>query len=151
MEDNELLDVSSPNESSDSVDLSSIINSLNDLVIKQGEIIENQNKLIEYFVPTDEEIKLQEEQMKKEEEEKLLQEEQIKKEEEEIKLHEEQMKRELDDYNNEVLTTLKHIKDNTYNSLDVGTVSSANSWILLFIIVTILIFGLLYKAVRAFI
>ena len=56
MGDNELLEeVVSPTESQ-SVDLSPIINSLNDLIVTQGEIIENQKKIIDYFVPTEEEL-----------------------------------------------------------------------------------------------
>ena len=49
MGDNELIEeVVSPTESQ-SVDLSPIIDSLNDLIVTQGEIIENQKKIINYF------------------------------------------------------------------------------------------------------
>ena len=60
MGDNENIEIVSPTEESNvfnncDVDLSPIIEALKDLAIKQGEIIENQNKVIKYFVPTEEE------------------------------------------------------------------------------------------------
>ena len=66
MGDNELIEeVVSPTESQ-SVDLSPVIDTLQDLLIKQGEILEtqqsvikNQEKIIEYFIPSDEELKKQ--------------------------------------------------------------------------------------------
>ena len=78
MGDNENLEIVSPTQESNvlnncDVDLSPIIETLKDLAIKQGEIIENQNKVIKYFIPTEEEIKKQE-KLKKEQEKKELEE-----------------------------------------------------------------------------
>lgn len=144
MGDNELIEeVVSPTESQ-SVDLSPVIDSLSDLIIKQGEIIENQKEIIDYFVPTDEELKkLEQEEIKKAKE----QEEQ----EKELLQQEEQEKKELEEYNQEVLTLLREIKDNSTLGNEVASVSSSSNYILLFVIISCIFFGLMYKALKVFI
>ena len=102
MGDNELIEeVVSPTESQ-SVDLSSIIDSLNDLIVAQGEIIKNQKKIIDYFIPTEEELI----QLEKDKQEEL---EQIEIQEKEIQEKEELKEQQLNDYNAQILTLLEDI------------------------------------------
>lgn len=144
MGDNELIDeVVSPTESQ-SVDLSSIINSLNDLIVTQGEIIENQKKIIDYFIPTEDELI----QLEKDKQEEL---EQIQIQEEEIQEKEELKEQQLNEYNTQILTLLEEIKENSYLGNEVSSVSSSTNYTILLVIIFVLFIGLMYKAVRAFI
>ena len=144
MGDNELIEeVVSPTESQ-SVDLSPIIDSLSDLIIKQGEIIDNQKKIIDYFVPTDEELK----KLEQEDQKKAKEQEQ---QEKELLQQEEQEKKELDEYKQEVLTLLKEIKNNSTIGNEVASVSSSSNFTLLFVIISCVFFGLMYKALKVFI
>lgn len=144
MGDNELIEeVVSPTESQ-SVDLSPVIDSLSDLIIKQGEIIENQKEIIDHFVPTEEDLL----QLEKEEQEKK---EQLEKEQIEQLEKEEQKEQQLQEYNQELLTVLKQIEKNSSLGNDVSAVSSSSNYILLFVIVACVFFGLMYKAIKVFI
>ena len=151
MGDNELIEeVVSPTESQ-GVDLSPIVNTLQDLLIKQGEILEsqektikNQEKIIEYFIPSDEELKQQEELEKKEQEQLEIEEIELEKELEQKELEQEQ-------YQQELITLLGKIEDNTLNNTSVSTVNSTTNYLLLFVIVGIFILYLLYRAIRYFI
>ena len=144
MGDNELIeDVVSPTESQ-SVDLSPVIDTLNDLIVKQGEIIENQKKIIDYFVPSEEELKkMEQENLKKAKEQEQ--------QEKELLQQEEQEKKELYEYNQEVLTLLKEIKNNSTIGNEVASVSSSSNFTLLFVIISCVFFGLMYKALKVFI
>lgn len=144
MGDNELIEeVVSPTESQ-SVDLSPVIDSLSDLIIKQGEIIDNQKKIIDYFVPTEEELK----KLEQEDQKKAKEQEQ---QEKELLQQEEQEKKELEEYNQEVLTLLREIKDNSTLGNEVASVSSSSNYTLLFVIISCIFFGLMYKAIKVFI
>ena len=151
MGDNELIEeVVSPTESQ-GVDLSPIVNTLQDLLIKQGEILEsqektikNQEKIIEYFIPSDEELKQQEELEKKEQEQLEIEEIELEKELEQKELEQEQ-------YQQELITLLGKIEDNTLNNTSVSTVNSTTNYLLLFVILGIFILYLLYRAIRYFI
>ena len=151
MGDNELIEeVVSPTESQ-GVDLSPIVNTLQDLLIKQGEILEsqektikNQEKIIEYFIPSDEEIKEQVELEKKEQEQLELEEIELEKELEQKELEQEQ-------YQQELITLLGKIEDNTLNNTSVATVGSTTNYLLLFVILGIFILYVLYRAIRYFI
>ena len=151
MGDNELIEeVVSPTESQ-GVDLSPIVNTLQDLLIKQGEILEsqektikNQEKIIHYFIPSDEELKEQEELEKKEQEQLEIEEIELEKELEQKELEQEQ-------YQQELIALLGKIEDNTLNNTSVSTVNSTTNYLLLFVIVGIFILYLLYRAIRYFI
>ena len=151
MGDNELIEeVVSPTESQ-GVDLSPIVNTLQDLLIKQGEILEsqektikNQEKIIEYFIPSEEELKKQEELENKEQEQLEIEEIELEKELEQKELEQEQ-------YQQELITLLGKIEDNTLNNTSVSTVNSTTNYLLLFVIVGIFILYLLYRAIRYFI
>ena len=144
MGDNELIEeVVSPTESQ-SVDLSPIINSLNDLIVTQGEIIENQKKIIDYFIPTEEELI----QLEKDKQDEL---EQIQIQEEEIQEKEELKEQQLNEYNTQILTLLEEIKESSSVGNEVASVSSSTNYTILLVIIFVLFVGLMYKAVRAFI
>ena len=144
MGDNELIEeVVSPTESQ-SVDLSSIIDSLNDLIVAQGEIIKNQKKIIDYFIPTEEELI----QLEKDKQEEL---EQIEIQEKEIQEKEELKEQQLNDYNAQILTLLEDIKNNSSVGNEVASVSSSTNYSILLVIIFVLFIGLMYKAIRAFI
>lgn len=144
MGDNQLLEeVISPTES-ESIDLSPIIDALNDLIVKQGEIIDNQKKIIDYFVPTDEELKkLEQDELKKVKE--------LEEQEKQLLEQEEQEEKELQEYNQQVLTLLSEINNNSALGNDVASVSSSSNYTLLFVIISCIFFGLMYKAVKVFI
>lgn len=151
MGDNELIEeVVSPTESQ-SVDLSPIIDTLQDLLIKQGEMLEsqektikNQEKIIEYFIPSEEELKELEELEIKEQEQLEIEEIELEKELEQKELEQEQ-------YQQELITLLGKIEDNTLNNTSVSTMNSTTNYLLLFVIVGIFILYLLYRAIRYFI
>ena len=144
MGDNELIEeVVSPTESQ-SVDLSPIIDSLNDLIVTQGEIIENQKKIIEYFIPTEDELI----QLEKDKQEEL---EQIQIQEEEIQEKEELKEQQLNEYNTQILTLLEEIKESSSVGNEVASVSSSANYTILLVIIFVLFIGLMYKAIRAFI
>ena len=151
MGDNDLIEeVVSPTESQ-GVDLSPIVNTLQDLLIKQGEILEsqektikNQEKIIQYFIPSEEELKEQEELERKEQEQLEIEEIELEKELEQKELEQEQ-------YQQELITLLGKIEDNTLNNTSVSTVNSTTNYLLLFVIVGIFILYLLYRAIRYFI
>lgn len=151
MGDNELIEeVVSPAESQ-GVDLSPIVGTLQDLLIKQGEILEsqektikNQEKIIEYFIPSDEELKEQEQLEKKEQEQLEIEEIELEKELEQKELEQEQ-------YQQELITLLGKIEDNTLNNTSVSTVNSTTNYLLLFVILGIFILYVLYRAIRYFI
>lgn len=73
----ELLEVVSP--SSDDFDISPLLDILNEVKENQGEIIEQNNKFSEYFIPSEEELR---ELKKQESKEQKKQEEELKKERE---------------------------------------------------------------------
>ena len=144
MGDNELIEeVVSPTESQ-SVDLSPIINSLNDLIVTQGEIIKNQKKIIDYFIPTEEELI----QLEKDKQEEL---EQIAIQDKEFQEKEELKEQQLNDYNTQILTLLEEIKESSSVGNEVASVSSSTNYTILLVIVFVLFIGLMYKAIRAFI
>lgn len=144
MGDNELIEeVVSPTESQ-SVDLSPIINSLNDLIVTQGEIIENQKKIIDYFIPTEEELI----QLEKDKQEEL---EHIQIQNEEIQEKEELKEQQLNEYNTQILTLLEEIKESSSVGNEVASVSSSTNYTLLLVVIFVLFIGLMYKAIRAFI
>ena len=156
MGDNENIEIVSPTEESNvfnncDVDLSPIIEALKDLAIKQGEIIDNQNKVIKYFIPTEEEIKKQE-KLKKEQEKKELEElEQQKALELEEQKEIEKKEKELEIYNQELLTVMKDIKSNTEIGNNFSGISSSTSFLILTLIAFFAFIFVLYKAIRAFI
>lgn len=129
-----------PNE----LDLSPLISLLDEMNLKQGEIIEQNKILIEHFVPSDEELK---EEQKKKEEEELLHEEQLKEEE---LLHEEQLQREID-YQTQTIQLLEDIKSSSNIGNEVSSISSNSSYLLLFVVIFVLFIGVMYKFIRTFI
>ena len=156
MGDNENIEIVSPTQESNvlnncDVDLSPIIETLKDLAIKQGEIIENQNKVIKYFIPTEEEIKKQE-KLKKEQEKKELEElEQQKALELEEQKEIEKKEQEMLAYNQELLSIIKDIKNNTDLGNNVSSVSTSSNFLLLTLVAFLAFIFVLYKAIRVFI
>ena len=151
MGDNELIEeVVSPTESQ-SVDLSPVIDTLQDLLIRQGEILEtqqsvikNQEKIIDYFIPTEEEIKEQE----KRNQEALEQQNAI---ELENQKELEKKEQEMLAYNQELLSIIKDIKGNTDIGNNVSSVSTSSNFLLLTLVAFLAFIFVLYKAIRVFI
>lgn len=136
------------NNNIDSFDYSKI----DSLIQKQEEIIANQQKIIDYFIPSEEEInnqKKQEEKELKEQQEKELKEKELKEQQEK------ELKEQQEEYNNTILSTLESINTSVSSlsvssseNLAVNSVSSGSIYLLLFTIVFTIIIYYLYRLIR---
>ena len=142
MGDNEqLVDVVSPNES---LDLSPILDKLGEISEQQGEIVEQNKVLIDYFVPTEEEVLQQEKDLQNQQEEDLKA---LEKEEAE-KLSQQQYEH---SYNQDVLNQLTLLNENI-SKVDYNTQTNYTySYVLTFGLLFTLVIFLIYKIIKRFI
>lgn len=123
---------------------------LSEIKENQRLIIENQKKLIDYFVPTEEEIKEQKIQEQKiQEEEQKLQEE-LELEQEEIEKQEQQEKEEQQEYNQQVLQQLTTLNENIAKVEFVNQNTNAYLYILCFGFLFAFVITFIYKSIKKF-
>lgn len=115
-----------------------------------NEILENQKIIIDYFVPTEEEIKKQkqEEQKKNLEEQKLQ--EQLEEEEEILQQELEKEKTLEEEYNQEVLTQLTTLNENISKVEFVNQNTNAYLYILCFGFLLAFVMSFIYKSIKKF-
>lgn len=114
------------------------------------QIIDNQNKIIDYFIPTEEEIKKQEEQEKKLQEETKKEEEKLA---EELKEKEElQEKRTVDniEYQQELLAQVKMLNDNIYKVEFQAQNTNSYMYILCLMLLATSVCVFIYKMIKKF-
>ena len=142
MGDNEqVVELVTPNES---IDLSPILDKLGEISTQQGEIIEQNKILIDYFVPTEDEIIQQEKDLQNQQEEDLKALE--KEEEEKLSQQEYQFS-----HDQEVLNQLTLLNENI-SKVDYNTQTTYSySYVLTFGLLFTLVIFLIYKIIKRFI
>lgn len=123
---------------------------LSEIKENQRLIIENQKILIDYFVPTEEEIKKQQLQEKKLQEEEQKLQEQMQIEEEELEKQVQQEKEQLQEYNQEVLQQLTSLNENISKVEFVNQNTNAYLYILCFGFLLIFVITFIYKTIKKF-
>lgn len=123
---------------------------LSEIKENQRLIIENQKILIDYFVPTEEEIKKQQLQEKKLQEEEQKLQEQMQIEEEELEKQVQQEKEQLQEYNQEVLQQLTLLNENISKVEFVNQNTNAYLYILCFGFLLIFVITFIYKTIKKF-
>lgn len=128
----------------ESLDLSPVLDILGEMSQQQMEIIEQNKILIDYFVPTEEEILQQEKDLQNQQEEDLKALE--KEEEEKVSQHEYQLS-----YDQEVLNQLTLLNENI-SKVDYNTQTTYSySYVLTFGLLFTLVIFLIYKTIKRFI
>lgn len=123
---------------------------LSEIRENQRLIIENQKILIDYFVPTEEEIKKQQLQEKKLQEEEQKLQEQMQIEEEDLEKQVQQEKEQLQEYNQEVLQQLTSLNENISKVEFVNQNTNAYLYILCFGFLLIFVITFIYKTIKKF-
>lgn len=123
---------------------------LSEIKENQRLIIENQKILIDYFVPTEEEIKKQQLQEKKLQEEEQKLQEQMQIEEEDLEKQVQQEKEQLQEYNQEVLQQLTSLNENISKVEFVNQNTNAYLYILCFGFLLIFVITFIYKTIKKF-
>lgn len=138
----ELVEDVTPN--TESLDLSPVLDILGEMSQQQMEIIEQNKILIDYFVPTEEELLQQEKDLQNQQEEDLKALE--KEEEEKVSQHEYQLS-----YDQEVLNQLTLLNENI-SKVDYNTQTTYSySYVLTFGLLFTLVIFLIYKTIKRFI
>ena len=128
----------------ESLDLSPVLDILGEMSQQQMEIIEQNKILIDYFVPTEEELLQQEKDLQNQQEEDLKALE--KEEEEKVSQHEYQLS-----YDQEVLNQLTLLNENI-SKVDYNTQTTYSySYVLTFGLLFTLVIFLIYKTIKRFI
>lgn len=116
----------------------------------QKAILENQEKLIKYFIPTEEQLKKQELEKKKQlEEEKKLQEE-LELEEQELQKQVEEEKQEQELYNQQVLQQLTLLNENITGVEFQNQHTNTYLYMLVFGLLFAFVMSFIYKLIKKF-
>ena len=138
----EIVEDVTPN--TESLDLSPVLDILGEMSQQQMEIIEQNKILIDYFVPTEEELLQQEKDLQNQQEEDLKSLE--KEEEEKLSQQEYQLS-----YDQEVLNQLTLLNENI-SKVDYNTQTTYSySYVLTFGLLFTLVIFLIYKTIKRFI
>lgn len=123
---------------------------LGEIKENQKLIIENQKKLIDYFVPTEEELKQQKLQEQKIQEEEQKIQEQMELEQQELEEEEQQKEEEQQLYNQQVLKELTTLNENISKVEFVNQNTNAYLYVLCFGFLFAFVITFIYKLIKKF-